>query len=169
MKTLGRLALSVCAGTALLAGCGGSQPPISSMGPTSDTGDSLSHHKTFVYTGEKQSFRVPAGVTKLSIVARGASGAGESASNGGYNYAGRGGRVYAVIPVKPDEKIYIFVGGQGSTVGGYNGGGNPGSQASGGTCYGGGGASDVRADGRAFRDRILVAAGGAGQGCEIYV
>jgi len=169
MKTSRPVAFSLFAAAALLAGCGGSQPPIGSVAPTSDSGDSLSHHKTFAYTGETQSFKVPAGVTKLSIVARGAAGAGESASNSLYNYAGRGGRVYAVIPVKPDEKLYIFVGGQGSTVGGYNGGGNPGSEASGGTCYGGGGASDVRADGRGLGDRILVAAGGGGQGCEIYV
>jgi hypothetical protein len=105
------------------------------------------------------------------VVARGAAGAGQSGSyNGYYENFGRGGRVYAVIPVKPGEKLHVFVGGQGSTTGGFNGGGNPGStpQQRGATCYGGGGASDVRDGMHGLRDRIVVAAGGGGQGCGFF-
>jgi hypothetical protein len=60
----------------------------------------------------------------------------------------------------------VFVGGQGNgAAGGFNGGGNAGPGGTrGGASYGGGGASDVRAGSDTLRDRILVAAGGGGEG-----
>ncbi len=166
MNTLGltRYALTIGAASALLVGCGGSLPPIGASSVASNNGDALPFHKTFQYAGKKQSFKVPSGVTKIEMVARGAAGAGES----GKRYFGRGGRVYAVIPVHPGETLYVFVGGQGSTTGGFNGGGDPGTSPSFSYGYGGGGASDIREGGDSLSYRILVAAGGGGQGCCLY-
>ncbi|MGA7202658.1 MAG: glycine-rich protein [Candidatus Cybelea sp.] len=105
---------------AVLAGCG--YPNASTAPPMNAANESLPHHKTFNYTGAKQSFVVPAGVTKATIVAVGARG-------GGVEYEDRdiqalGGRVRAIIPVTPGEKLAVFVGGQGSrSSGGFKGGG----------------------------------------------
>jgi hypothetical protein len=121
--------LGIWVASALLAGCAGSQPPIGGPAVNIGKGNAAPHQQTFNYTGGEQTFKVPLGVTKLTVVAIGAAGAGQLGSYNGYHeYFGRGGRVYAVIPVKPGEKLYVFVGGQGSTTGGgFNGGGNPGS------------------------------------------
>lgn len=164
MRILAGTALSIGAAIVLLAGCGGPQPPIGVHGVASSHPDALPYHRTFHYTGNKQSFVVPARVTSITIVARGAAGAGEA----GTQLFGRGGRVYAVIPVHPRETLYVFVGGQGSATGGFNGGGNPGWSPHSSRGYGGGGASDVRENGYSLRHRILVAAGGGGQGCCPY-
>ncbi|HEX3458472.1 MAG TPA: glycine rich domain-containing protein [Candidatus Baltobacteraceae bacterium] len=157
--------------SAMLYGCGGSQPSIGAPVVTSDIGDSRPYHKTFHFTGGDQRFTVPAGVKTLNIVARGAAGGGLSGnyySADYYEYFGRGGRVEAIIPVRPGETLHVFVGGQGSTIGGFNGGGNPGGDPSSRDyCYGGGGASDVREQGHGLRSRMLVAAGGGGQGCTL--
>jgi hypothetical protein len=143
------------AAAALLTDCGGSPLPINAPPATSSIDASLPYHKTFKYTGRKQSFKIPVGVTKIEVVARGAAGAGES----GHCFLGRGGRVVGLLPVYPDEKLYIYVGGQGSTLrGGFNGGGNPGTSPS--FSYGYAGDS--------IGHRILVAAGGGGQGCCLY-
>ncbi len=159
---IGALCLSVA--FSLLAGCGGSPPPIAAREAVTEIGDSLPYHKTFHYTGSIQSFKVPDVVTRIEVVARGAAGAGES----GAQFFGRGGRIYAIIPVRPREMLYVFVGGQGSATGGFNGGGKPGRSLHSGGGYGGGGASDVREGGHSLLHRILVAAGGGGQGCCLY-
>lgn len=174
-STVLRTALNLSAAAALLCGCGGPQPPIAATGSGSqvsplsgdDRVDKLPHHKTFRYIGQRQRFKVPAHVKTLTVVALGAAGAaaGTTSSGRSNDYFGRGGRVYAVIPVTPGETLTVVVGGQGSSLGGYNGGGKPGGPGNYGPCYGGGGASDVRENGRSINDRILVAAGGAGQGC----
>jgi hypothetical protein len=159
--------LSIGAAAASLCACGDSTP----ISPTqTNSNDVVTQSHTFYYTGAKQTFKVPTGVTKLTVVARGAAGAGESGSYSGtaYEYYGRGGRVYAVIPVTSGERLYVYVGGQGSTTGGFNGGANPGIDASESWGYGGGGASDVRRGGDALGDRILIAAGGGGQGLGSY-
>jgi|SRR5580700_2018665 hypothetical protein len=145
---------------AILAGCGGGSAT-STVPTTTSAYDVLPHNKTFYYTGNRQSFIVPAGVKKLTIVARGGMGAGPTSSGGG-----RMGRVFAIIPVTPGEQLYVFVGGaaQGQAAG-FNGGGNGGSSV---YCecagYGGGGASDVRRGGFNLTNRILVAGGGGGNG-----
>lgn len=146
---------------ALVAGCSGN--PGTGMPTTS--GNVLRTHsapngKTFHYTGTPQVFRVPANVRSITVVVRGASG-GENCRP--VQYAGRGGRVFAVIPVTPHQKLWVYVGGQGSgssNAGGFNGGGNGGSGAH----SGGGGASDVRVAPGRRADRILVAGGGGGAG-----
>ncbi len=154
----GRYALGVSVLVAVVTGCGGhaggGAVPVVNAAP-----DSLPYHRTFHYTGKPQSFKVPAGVTKITVIAHGGNGAGVL---GGY-----GGRVSAIIPVIPGEKLVVFVGGDGSGVnGGSNGGANGGEAyySESPTGYGGGGASDVREHGDGLADRILVSGGGGGQG-----
>jgi len=151
------VALSAYAAAALLAGCGGSQTPIGA--PAASAVNATSGRQRFNYTGQRQTFTVPVDVKWLSVVALGARGAGTDSSNGG--------RVYAVIPVTPGERLAVFVGGEGSEMsGGFNGGGNGGGAAYDCYChgYGGGGASDIRRRGDKLRDRVLVVGGGGGQG-----
>jgi hypothetical protein len=136
----------------LLAGCGGNLANVSTP-MQSAAGSTASGKRTFKYTGREQSFTVPSGVKSITVVARGASGPKEPGCGG----KGRGGRVYAHIPVKQGEKLYVFVGSEF----GYNGGGRGGSSS-----YGipGGGASDVRGHGDGLTNRILVAGGGGAPG-----
>jgi hypothetical protein len=151
---LERRALCISAVATLLAGCGGSQVPLTAPPAERFSGDSLPYHRTFHYTGREQSFKVPLGVKWITVVALGAGGGG--------SLGGRGGRVSGEIPVKPGEHLAIFVGGAGTTItGGYNGGG-PGVYGSGSTdSYGGGGASDVREGGNGLQNRALVVGGAA--------
>lgn len=171
--SLSRHAVLVCSALATLVGCGGS--PVAGIAlPTNDIANVLPYHHTFEYTGGEQSFHVPAGVKSITVVALGAAGDGASTSySGPHDYFGRGGRVYAVIPVKPGETLYVFVGGRGagsySGGNGFNGGGRGGLYPAcrQGNCYGygGGGASDVREGGNSLSRRVLVAGGGGGEGC----
>ena len=120
--------------------------------------------QTFAYTGSMQTFTVPAGVTSINIVAKGAKGGGSQDCGGVItNDGGLGGRATGDLTVVPGQVLNIFVGGYPTTVmngnspGGYNGGGGAGQ-------YGGpgGGASDVRVGGVALADRKIVAGGGGG-------
>jgi hypothetical protein len=161
-----RSALGISAAAALLAGCGGALRPAQGDIPPIATNGAAKNNKTFHYTGKEQTFKVPAGVTQLNVVAHGGEGAGFSVYPSS-DTPGYPGRVHAIIPVHPGEKLYIFVGGSGAH-GGFNGGG------AGGHAYGtytgnsGGGASDIRAGGDTLPDRIIVAAGGGGAGQAIY-
>jgi hypothetical protein len=157
-----RYVVASCAAGALLAGCGGSQPPVAANVTKAQT-QARSHTRTFKYTGAEQSFKVPRGVTNVTIVATGARGA-----NGGYQsqyYAGvggAGGSVQATIPVRPGERLAIFVGGWGG-YGGFNGGGSGPRGCHSSDCFSiGGGASDVRQGADRLADRVVVAAGGGG-------
>jgi hypothetical protein len=140
---------------ATLAGCGG--PGSNGVVPINGVPDARSRHHTFKYTGAEQDFQVPTNVERITVIALGASGGAS---------AGRGGRIFAVIPVTSGETLAVFVGGAASGInGGFNGGANGGTgyYGSKGQGYGGGGASDVREGGDAVSDRILVAGGGGGQ------
>jgi hypothetical protein len=154
----------------MLAACGGSQPPI-----VANVLAKAAHGvKTFNYTGTAQSFKVPSGVTQITIKASGASGPSGGNTYDCYFTGGNGGTVKATIPVTPGETLAIFVGGEGAGdgsscspggEGGFNGGGDGGSGISGGVNgTGGGGASDVRQGGNALSDRVIVAGGGGGGG-----
>jgi Glycine rich protein len=152
-----RYVIGLCAAIPTAAGCagaGGNAPtPALRDDPTP-----LTHSRTFKYTGEKQIFRVPRGLRQITIIGLGGKGAGPS---GAY-----GGRVSALIPVTPGERLVVYVAGDASDAnGGFNGGANGGNED---YCrcpgYGGGGASDVRMDGGRRSDRILVIGGGGGQG-----
>jgi hypothetical protein len=161
--SLGSYALSGGVAVALLAGCGGDVG--STAMPTANGADLASpRSRTFDYTGKRQFFKVPAGVTRVTVVVRGAAGGGYR--NGSAD--GRGGRVFAVIPVTPGERLAVFVGGTGSgSTGGFNGGASGGMNRHGPyDGFGGGGASDIRENGDRLIDRVIVAGGGGGEGGE---
>ncbi|MGA8795662.1 MAG: hypothetical protein WB526_01175 [Candidatus Cybelea sp.] len=148
--------LGLSAAVAMLFACGGSQPSIGLV-PSTGVPDHLPNHKPFYYTGAAQHLRVPEGVTLITVVARGAKGAGARVAFGG--------RVHALIPVTPGERLVVYVGGDASGEnGGFNGGANGGYMSNQFPGYGGGGASDVRQGGDQLVDRILVAGGGGGRG-----
>lgn len=135
------------------------------VAPTPLQAQTVSGSATFTFTGEVQTFTVPAGVTSMAITAQGAEGGTGGISNSG---SGLGGLVNATLAVTPGSTLNIFVGGQGGTgtgagsgAGGFNG-GAPGGGGS--FAGGGGGASDVRVGGVALTDRIIVAGGGGGAG-----
>jgi hypothetical protein len=107
--------------------------------------------QVFSYAGAEQSYLVPSGVTTVHVVAVGAPGGGGTQITGG-----RGAVVSADLPIPQGQTVlYVEVGGTGA---GFNGGGAP----------NGGDASDVRLLPRAAADsinsRVLVAAGGGGDG-----
>ncbi|MGP8101564.1 MAG: hypothetical protein ACLQHL_12540 [Candidatus Cybelea sp.] len=171
----GRCALSSGAALAMLAGCGGSQPPIGAPNGANNVGHPPSHHRTFHYKSKAQSFVVPTGVTQITVVASGASGPYGAVSGSCTLVSGLGGLVQATIPVTPGETLAVYVGGEGTIgaacgseygdgTGGFNGGGAGGASGYSFNGDGGGGASDVREGGSALSDRILVAGGGGGQG-----
>ena len=137
---------------------------------------------TFSYTGQEQTYTVPAGVTSVTITALGAAGgSGTDIFSGKYSGAGGdGASVTATVPVSPGQVLYVEVGGQGGSPSippttqaacavdppAFNGGGTDGEGNCGG---GGGGASDVRtcamtACPNVTPDTRLVVAGGGGGG-----
>jgi hypothetical protein len=177
MRTLncGRYAMGICAAISILAGCSGGAGGVSAPQVT-NVGNDASHRQKFLFTGTEQTFTVPAGVTKVRVDAKGASGGGASGSQGSKVTAGRGGEVKATIPVAAGERLAIFVGGAGvdggsggsGGSGGYNGGAPGGAESYGGEGAGGGGASDVRQGGVKLSHRVLIAGGGGGAGGTHY-
>ncbi|MGA9946415.1 MAG: glycine-rich protein, partial [Candidatus Cybelea sp.] len=115
--------------------------------------------QAFPFIGQTgQTFTVPAGVTRVTITASGARGAGEVPPSG--RRGGLGAAIKATVPVSPGQTLLVTVGSQGNGArGGFNGGGN-----AGGFAFGGGGSSDVRTGNGAKTDRIIVAGGGGGSG-----
>lgn len=110
---------------------------------------------TFQFTGAVQQYVVPAGVTSLTIKTWGAQGGANWVNNVNY-----GGYSQGDFAVTPGATLYVYVGGQATSItGGYNGGGN--GEGGG---KGGGGASDVRLVAGDFSSRIIVAGGGGGAG-----
>jgi hypothetical protein len=178
MKTMiaNRHAFSIVAAGAVLVGCGGGLSPALAPGGGNGTLQrEATRKKTFNYTGHKERFVVPSGITTITVDAIGAAGAGFSYPKDCYGPCfGRGGRILADIHVKPGETLYVRVGGigsgghsSGSGGGGFNGGGSGGNGGYWGG-HGGGGASDIREAGDQLGDRILVAGGGGGQGTGYY-
>ena len=172
ISTTSRNSACVFAGAAMLSACGGSQLPIAPAAVQ----HAVTRSKTFVFTGKPQTFTVPSGVTQIAVAAYGAGSPSENQGPTGPIATGaNGGLLKATIPVKPRERLAIFVGGQGGisvggsrASGGFNG-GAPGGRgiyddqyADGG--FGGGGASDVREGGSGFMNRVRIAAGAGGGG-----
>lgn len=131
---------------------------------------------SFAYSGNYVEYVVPR-TGRYKVELWGAQGSGDSNSSGG-----KGAYTKGITTFTQGDKIYFYVGGQGSlgpgTPGGYNGGGN---SALGGTAYRGyhgGGATDIRVFGNytptanellsnsalGLNSRIMVAAGGGGGG-----
>ncbi len=122
--------------------------------------------QVFGYTGQPQSFTVPAGDNSVTFTVEGAQG---GASGGA-----AGAKVVSTVATSPGT-VYELTVGQGGTYGivgfsfsnptgaAYNGGGPPGDESG-----GGGGASDVRAGACAaslscgLADRTIIAGGGGG-------
>jgi hypothetical protein len=112
----------------------------------------------FNYTGNVQTWRVPAGPNTAKLEVWGAQGGNNSSGSGG-----KGGYSAGTINLanKAGKTFYIQVGGQGSystsqSGGGYNGGGDGYYSA------GGGGATDIRIGTNSLHARVLVAGGGGG-------
>ena len=108
--------------------------PIPTVLPTPQT---LGERVYFKYTGSYQTFYVPSGVTSITVDAYGAQG-GSGVFPGGF-----GGYIETTVSVTPNSVLYIYVGGAGQKLGGYNGGGN-GAYTDEGSGGGGGGATDIR-------------------------
>jgi hypothetical protein len=169
-------AFVICTAAAALSGCSAYQsptatPPMTVEGVSKQTGS-----QTFKYTGTEQDFRIPSGVTQVTVLARGGgTPSGDYGSSGPFFTGSNGGLVQATIPVKPGERLAVFVGGKGQLglrgfggVGGFNGGGTGGAGIyygyfNDGGC-GGAGASDVRVGGDRLKNRVIVAGGGGGPG-----
>ena len=118
---------------------------------------------SFDYTGAAQQWVVPTNVTTIDIRAWGAQGQ----SNAGGILGGLGAYIAGSLTVTAGDVLNIFVGGGGdiSTLGGWNGGGDAGLVgATAALAGGGGGATDIRLNGVDLFDRIVVAAGGGGAG-----
>ncbi len=119
----------------------------------------------FNFTGNRQSWTVPANVTSVKFDLMGASGGNDYLS--GVTNAGKGGRVQGNMAVIPGTELSFYVGGTGAdgsplgAAGGYNGGGNAFFYFSG--CAGaGGGATDIRIGDTTLSARKVVAGGGGG-------
>jgi hypothetical protein len=106
MSRLWRLPALVGAALALAGGLAAAPAPAAEPGPW-----------TFNYNGAPQTFTVPAGVTKLSMVAIGAAG-GQSSSNLGGAGGGISGLAYGRFEVTPGEVLTIWVGGPGRPANG---------------------------------------------------
>lgn len=159
-RALGRYALSSSVVAAFLIGCGGNGFGLVPRMTNSESA-ATKHGHTFYYVDKAQTFKVPNGVTSITVVARGAAGGGTK--------GGHGGRVFAVVPVQSSEKLYVFVGGAGALrAGGFNGGAKGGDEGANCSGYGGGGATDLRASGNTLADRIVVSGGGGGDGGTCY-
>lgn len=101
----------------MLAGCGGPQ----TMKATPSVNEApafLERHHSFYCSGKEQFFAVPVDVTSITVIATGAAG--------GKKVGGRGGRVFAKVPVVPGERLAVFVGGAAMGVNGGCNGGAPG-------------------------------------------
>lgn len=117
----------------------------------------------FCYTGDSQSIQLPAGYYKFECWgAQGGNGYSSSASR----TASFGGYSTGAIHITSPTRIYIYVGGRGTSYsknspGGFNGGG---------ACYSsynrpmnsGGGGTDIRIGQDSLYARVIVAGGGGG-------
>jgi hypothetical protein len=145
------------AGCGVLTGAGGALATTTSCGsPVDSNGTST---VTCAYTGDLQTYIIPAGVSAVTLDVKGAQGGGAIANPGG-----KGGDESAQFSVTTGETLTILTGGGGGaphlTNGGAGGYGGGGAGGGGGTVggYGGGGASFVF-DGSGT---LMLAAGGGG-------
>jgi hypothetical protein len=153
LRVLSTTLASMC----LLTACAGQNSPIGDAGFVARQRNAT-HEQVFHFTGVVQTFQVPTGVDKITIIAKGAG-----------TPSARGGLVKATISVDSSDTLSIAVGGAPSgKTGGYNGGADGGNCDVQGGCIlrgeGGAGASDVRLGGSALQNRIVVAGGGGGRG-----
>lgn len=132
---------------------------------------------TFVLTGTAQDFTVPAGVTRLQVVAVGGNGGSSKTDRGGM-----GAKVAGTLAVTPGQVLNVIVGGNGvgssrgntlGMAGGFDGGGAGGTGAAGQDGgEGGGGASMLLCKSPifcfGFLPPFIVIAGGGGGASGAY-
>lgn len=123
--------------------------------------------QTFFYTGDVQTFTVPAAVTEITVEAFGAPGEFAGANRLFYwERPGFGAYVKGVFQVEPLDVLDVYVGGRGRMPtafddgGGWPNGGGGGNWSSDGS--GGGGSSHVVPQGGGIAAALLVAPGGGG-------
>ncbi|MCW3123742.1 MAG: surface protein [Flavipsychrobacter sp.] len=128
---------------------------------------------TFNYSGNVQTYVIPAGVDSVRINVQGAVGGKNGDVSTHFNVPGSGVCAAATYSVAPGFSTYVYVGGKGGdggltsssfTPGGFNGGGRGGFLTSSVGAGGGGGGSDVRFGGTSLANRVIVGAGGGGSG-----
>lgn len=144
------------------AGCGVDMEPyetafwIQARGSTRQN-VTLQNSIRYDYTGGLQTFTVPDDVFEVLIEAHGSRGSTTFQQ-------GHGGMVKGKFPVLGGQVYDVLVGGYGNfSAGGYPDGGNGGTSF-GSEVTGGGGSSQVRPQGGALADALLVAAGAGGRG-----
>jgi hypothetical protein len=122
--------------------------------------------RIFSSTGALESFKIPDGVSSISIKAWGAGGCvfdetPNYAASHNAEYGGAGGFSAATVSVKAGETVYVEVG-QGARRYGSGSGGYPnGGDGYNGGCAGGG-SSNVYIDGYGKPDKLVLVAGGGG-------
>ena len=109
----------------------------------------------FSYTGDHQTWVVPAGICTVEVDAFGAQGTAGYTPSWPPPSGGKGAEAKAALTVTPGETLQVNVGGRS----GFNGGGPGGRGEAGGA---GGGASDVTRDPSGTPTRLIVAGGGGG-------
>jgi len=156
--TRGRLDPSVWLTVALMGGmfcASGAQ----AAACTPDSG--FAYCQAFDYTGDVQSFAVPASVTSLNVRMWGAAGGGPHWTYG-TSIGGGGGFTTGTVAVNPGESLSITVG-QGGVYGStgiFGGGGDAGSPIDGGAP--GGGLSALATGSPLSAGNVLLVAGGGG-------
>src|SRR5690554_5367926 len=127
--------------------------------------------QTYTYTGSVQTVTLAPGSYQIEMW--GGDGGGTTGTNANASVAKRGGvggYASGTLTLTATTTVNIYVGGKGGTEGlavpgGFNGGGaSGGGTGVSGVCGSGGGASDIRLNGTALTDRVIVAGGGGGAG-----
>lgn len=125
---------------------------------------------TFYYTGAVQMFVVPCSKT-FNLNVWGAQGGDDTPTAGGM-----GGYSTGQYTANAGDTLWIYVGGKGTdgpgglncnSPGGWNGGGPTGSiccSNAGGGAGAGGGGTDIRVNGQALTNRVIITGGGGGAG-----
>lgn len=135
--------------------------PLSTAGKSITLYATWGYMYTYSYNGSYSTFNVPTtGYYQLEVW--GAEG-GYRSSN---TYSGKGGYASGKIFLKQGEVLYIYVGGNGTSHSGYNGGGMSGCTVANGctTNIYGGGATDIRVGSQSLYARVIVAGGGGSVG-----
>ena len=127
---------------------------------------------TFEYTGAEQTWTVPSGTGTYTAEVWGAQGGQGSAD--GIAQGALGGYAKGTLSVTSGQILYVYVG-QGNVystttlVSAFNGGGAGRGNSDTNTRGAGGGASDIRIDGNALANRVIVAGGGGGSSGTSYI
>lgn len=134
---------------------------LTSSGKTVTLYATWGQYKTYSYNGSFSTYTAPInGYYQLEVW--GAEG-GYRSSN---TYSGKGGYTSGTIFLNKGDVLYVYVGGNGTTHSGYNGGGVSGCTIANGCTANiyGGGASDIRLGSQSIYSRIIVAGGGGSVG-----